>query len=245
MPSKRRPSAKPDVPLRAVAYCRVSTDRQAERGSSLDAQRAKLTAYCAAVDLELVATESDEGESAKSLDRPALQRALAMLRDARADALVVTKLDRLTRRVVDMGDLVETYFAEGKRCTLISLGDAIDTRTAGGRLVLNVLTSVAQWEREAIGERTRAVTLYRQARGEYIGGHPPYGFRLTAERKLEEDDHEQQTILMAVERRTEGFVLRKIAQLLASADRRSRAGKVFIANQIARMLREPPTADDR
>jgi site-specific DNA recombinase len=131
----------------------VSTERQADEGVSLDAQRAKLRAHCAALDLQLVAVEADEGVSAKTLERPALQRALAMLREHHADALLVPKLDRLTRRVVDLGLLIETYFAEG-RWALVSVADQIDTRTTVGRMTPYILMSVAQWEREAIGERT-------------------------------------------------------------------------------------------
>jgi len=87
---------------RTVAYLRVSTDKQADRGVSLEAQRAKVESYAALFDLELVAIEVDAGVSAKSLARPALDRALAMLRAGKADALLVVKLDRLTRSVRDL-----------------------------------------------------------------------------------------------------------------------------------------------
>ena len=115
----------------------------ADRGVSLDAQRAKAEAYAALYDLELVAVEIDAGVSAKSLDRPALARALALLDAGEADALLVVKLDRLTRSVGDLGALV-------KRCNrggwaLLSVSEQVDTRTAAGRLVLNVLASVAEW----------------------------------------------------------------------------------------------------
>ena len=138
---------------RVVGYVRVSTEQQADGGVSLDAQRAKLEAYAVAMDLELVAIEEDAGLSAKTLERPALQRALAMLDAGAAEGLLVAKLDRLTRSVRDLGELVERYFAS--KCSLLSVADSIDTRSAAGRLVLNVLTSVAQWEREASARGTR------------------------------------------------------------------------------------------
>ena len=87
---------------RAVAYLRVSTDKQADKGFSLDAQRAKVQAYASLYDIELVEV-IEEAESAKTVARPGLQRALAMLRGKKADALLVVKLDRLTRRVGDLG----------------------------------------------------------------------------------------------------------------------------------------------
>jgi site-specific DNA recombinase len=154
-------------PLRAVGYVRVSTETQAEEGVSLAAQRAKLDAYATAMDLSLVTVREDAGVSAKTLERPGLRAALEDLEAGRADALLVPKLDRLTRSVRDLGFLLERYFAA--RFSLLSIADSVDTRTAGGRLVLHVLTSVAQWEREAIGERTRDALRHLKAKGVRIG----------------------------------------------------------------------------
>jgi len=166
------------MPTRTIAYLRVSTDKQADRGVSLDAQRAKVKAYAELYDLELAEMIVDAGESAKSLDRPGLKRALGMLKAGDAEALLVVKLDRLTRSVVDLGTLVERYFAPGK-AALLSVGEQIDTRSAAGRLVLNVLASVSQWEREAIGERTATAMQYKAKQGEYTGRsgavRPPRG----------------------------------------------------------------------
>jgi DNA invertase Pin-like site-specific DNA recombinase len=114
----------------------------------------------------------DAGESAKTLDRPGLQRALGTLKRGEADALLVVKLDRLTRSVVDLGSLVERYFAPGK-AALLSVGEQIDTRSAAGRLVLNVLASVSQWEREAIAERTATAMQHKARQGEYAGRSRP------------------------------------------------------------------------
>jgi DNA invertase Pin-like site-specific DNA recombinase len=136
-----------------LGYIRVSTEAQADGGVSLGAQRERLTAYAIAMDLQLVDIVEDAGVSAKSLARPGLQSALGRLEKGEASGLLVTKLDRLTRSVRDLGDLVQGYF--GTKNSLLSVGDAIDTRSAAGRLVLNVLTSVAEWEREAGAERIR------------------------------------------------------------------------------------------
>ena len=128
----------------AVAgYVRVSTEQQAGEGVSLDAQRTKLHAYALAMDLELVDIFQDAGLSAKSLARPGLQATLDALDAGKASGLVVVKLDRLTRSVRDLGELVDRYFAS--RFSLLSLSDSIDTRTASGRLVLHVLGAVGQW----------------------------------------------------------------------------------------------------
>ena len=88
-----------------------------------------------------------------------------MLKSGQAEALLVCKLDRLTRSVKDLGFLVDTYFANGKY-TLMSVSEQFDTRSSAGRLVLNVLASVAQWERETIGERTREVMQHLRRTGQ-------------------------------------------------------------------------------
>ena len=154
--------------MRVVGYIRVSTEEQADRGLSLAAQRAKVEGYCRLYDLELVAIIEDAGQSAKTLKRDGLQHGLAMLRKGEAQGLVIAKLDRLTRSVGDWQDLIDCYFGERAGRQLFSVADSIDTRTAACRLVLNVLLSVAKWEREAIGERTRDALQHKIARGERL-----------------------------------------------------------------------------
>lgn len=218
---------------RAVAYVRVSTEKQADAGQSLEAQQAKVTAYASLYDLELVEVVVDAGESAKSLNRPGLTRALAMLKSGKAEALVVVKLDRLTRSVRDLGALVETYFASGK-AALLSVSEQIDTRSAGGRLVLNVLASVSQWEREAVGERTAAVMQFKAAAGEYTGGRAPYGSRVEAG-LLVPVEAEQEVLSAVREARASGLSLRAIAASLEARGLLSRTGKAFGLTQVARM----------
>ena len=219
----------------AVAYIRVSTDKQADRGVSLDAQQAKIHAYASLYDLELVDTLVDAGASAKTLERPGLQKALTMLKSGKAEALIVVKLDRLTRSVADLGELVDRYFASGK-AALLSVSEQIDTRSASGRLVLNVLASVAQWEREAIGERTSAAMQHKQAQGEYIGGHAPYGYRVTDAGELAEHAPEQAVIAEARTLRLGGLSLRAIAKALDNRGIKARNGKAFVAMQIGRLV---------
>jgi site-specific DNA recombinase len=219
---------------RCIAYVRVSTMRQADEGVSLDAQHAKLEAYAALYDLQIVDVVVDAGQSAKTLDRPGLQRALASLRKGDADALLVVKLDRLTRSVADLGSLIDSYFAPGK-AALLSVSEQIDTRSAGGRLVLNVLASVSQWEREAIGERTSAAMQHLRSEGQYTGGAAPYGYTLQADGTLGENDAEQTIIRAARELRASGLSLRAVAAELAKRGHVSRTGKPFVACAVASM----------
>lgn len=231
----KRPTPKADQgATRTVAYVRVSTEKQADHGVSLEAQQAKVRAYAELYGLELVAVVVDAGVSAKTLERPGLQRALGMLRSGEAEALLVCKLDRLTRSVRDLGDLVERFFA-GNRWALLSVAEQVDTRTAGGRLVLNVLGAVSQWEREAIGERTSAALQHKQAQGEYIGGAVPFGFRLDSGRLIEHPA-EQAAVRAARDLRSRGLSLRAVAANLEAQGIRSRAGRRLAPVQIARMV---------
>jgi DNA invertase Pin-like site-specific DNA recombinase len=224
------------MPTRTIAYLRVSTDKQADRGVSLDAQRAKVKAYAELYDLELAEVIVDAGESAKSLDRPGLKRALGVLKTGDAEALLVVKLDRLTRSVVDLGTLVERYFAPGK-AALLSVGEQNDTRSAAGRLVLNVLASVSQWEREAIGERTATAMQHKAKQGEYTGGQAPYGRRIAPDgARLEPDSEEQAARAVARQPRAQGLSLRRVAAELERRGVRSRTGRGFAPVQVARMV---------
>jgi site-specific DNA recombinase len=215
---------------RAIGYIRVSTDKQADQGVSLDAQKAKIEAYAMLYDLEMVDYVVETG-SAKNTDREGLQDALQALIRGEAEALVVVKLDRLTRSVGDLGRLVEGYF---QKHALMSVSEQIDTRSAAGRLVLNVLASVSQWERETIGERTSAAMQHMKSQGQYTGGKPPYGFRLVNGELLE--NFEEQAVLALVQKyRAKGLSLRKIAQALADKGFKSRTDKVFDSSSIGRM----------
>lgn len=192
---------------RTVAYIRVSTDKQADRGVSLDAQRAKIEAYASLYDLDLIEVIVD-AVSAKSLDRPGLQKALTMLKQGNADTLLVVKLDRLTRSVADLGTLIERHF---QKAALLSVGEQIDTQSTAGRLVLNVLASVAQWEREAIGERTSTTMQHLRAQGKRVG-YVPFGSRLAADGvHLEQDQTEQSTLQTITTWHQQGLSTRKIA----------------------------------
>ena len=155
------------VPTKVIGYIRVSTWHQSEKGVSLEDQRKRLDAYAVAMGLELVGVEVDGGLSAKDMARPGLKAALQALDAGKADGLLIFELARLTRSVRDLGDLLENYFAS--RFSLISVSDSIDTRTAAGRMVLNILTSVTQWEREATGERTKRALNLLKSQGVKLG----------------------------------------------------------------------------
>lgn len=197
--------------MQVIGYVRVSTEEQATGSHSLAAQKAKLEAYAALYDLELVEVIEDAGASAKTLNRPGLTKALAMLKSGQAQGLVIAKLDRLTRSVGDWQRLIDGHFGEKAGRQLFSVGDSIDTRTAAGRLVLNVLLSVAQWEREAISERTKDALQHKRSKGQRVG-QLPFGFDLAADGvNLVANVTEQTAIALMRELRQSGLSYRAIA----------------------------------
>jgi site-specific DNA recombinase len=225
---------------KVIGYVRVSSESQAAEGVSLDAQRAKLQAYCFAMGLDLVGIEADEGVSAKTLRRPALQRALAALEEGRADGLVVVKLDRLTRSVRDLCDLVEQYFVN-ERISLLSLGESIDTKSAAGRLVMNVLACVAQWEREATAERTRDALAEVLRQGGTLGA-AALGWTRTDDldgagrRAVVPVAAEADTVARIRSLRAEGRTLRGIAAQLQAEGRATKRGGAWAAEQVRAVL---------
>lgn len=227
-----QPASRP----RVVAYLRVSTEKQAAEGVSLAAQRAKVEAYASLYELDLVAVLEDAGASAKTLDRPALREALALLDTGAAEGLLVAKLDRLTRSVRDLGELLDSRFGRPNGPALLSVADQIDTRSAAGRLVLNVLASVSQWEREAIGERTAAAMAHKKAQGELVGS-VPYGWTLASDgRTLEPCAEEQSMIALARELRETGLSLRKIGAQLEARGLLPRNGRSWAAQSVKGLL---------
>ena len=229
-------------PVKVVGYIRVSTTEQASDGVSLAAQEHKIRAYCDLYDLELLHIWKDEGASGKNLNRTGLIYALADLAKVKSKGItgiVVAKLDRLTRSIVDLNTLIDRYFGDRAKhpASLYSVADQIDTRSASGRLVLNVLMSVAQWERETIGERTRDALAHKRSKGERISRHAPYGWQLGSDGvHLEPNEYEQATARVAKEYRACGLSLRKVADALHSIHRFQRNGKTWSASTINRLL---------
>jgi DNA invertase Pin-like site-specific DNA recombinase len=116
---------------------------------------------------ELLEVIVDGGESAKSLSRPGLQRLLSLVSAGKVDAVIVAKLDRLTRSVKDLCSLLELF--ETKKVALVSVAESLDTSPAAGRLVITIMGAVSQWEREAMGERTRDALGHKKRNGERVG----------------------------------------------------------------------------
>src|SRR5579862_478806 len=198
--------------MKTIGYARVSTDKQADRGVSLDAQAEKIRAMAVVHSAELIDIIVDGGESAKSLNRPGMARLLALVDAGEVQVVIIAKLDRLTRSVKDLCTLLERFSKRG--VSLISVAESLDTGSAAGRLVLNIMTAVSQWEREAIGERTRDAMSHKRSQGQRVG-NIRFGYRLCADEKHVEPDPGEQAVLAEIRRlRQSGHTLRGIAVAL-------------------------------
>lgn len=118
--------------MRAIGYVRVSTEKQADFGVSLEAQQEKVRAMAVVQGAELMGLVIDAGESAKSLNRPGMTELLALVDSRAVDVVIIAKLDRLTRSVKDLAELLERFTRRG--VSLVSVADALDTQSAAGRL---------------------------------------------------------------------------------------------------------------
>lgn len=156
------------IPTRVVGYARVSTDEQADSGLGLGAQRDAIQAECARRGWILITVQTDSAASGKSLNgRPALVAALEAVESDRADALVVAKLDRLSRSLHDFAGLMARAQAKGWNLVALDLG--IDLATPAGEFMANVMASAVQWERRIIGQRTRDALAVKRAQGVRLG----------------------------------------------------------------------------
>lgn len=207
-----RRSATPDKVI-AVGYARVSTDKQADHGVSLLAQAAKINSMAIVQDATLCELITEGGESAKNMNRPGLQRLLSLVDSGRVQTVIIAKLDRLTRSVRDLADLLERF--ERRNVALVSVAESLDTGSAAGRLVLNIMVSVSQWEREAIGERTSVALQHKRSTGRVFTRVTPYGYERDGD-ILRALDDEQAIIHEVKQLRQKGWSLRKIGKALDS-----------------------------
>jgi len=178
--------------IRCAVYTRKSTEEGLDQVfNSLDAQREACEAYIRSQAGErwcaLPARYDDGGFSGGNLDRPAMQQLLADVDASKVDVIVVYKVDRLTRSLMDFAKIVERL--DARDVSFVSVTQAFNTTTSMGRLTLNVLLSFAQFEREVTGERIRDKIAASKKKGMWMGGTPPLGY-LPHERTLVIDDNE-------------------------------------------------------
>jgi len=218
----------------AIGYVRVSTTGQAVDGVSLDAQRARIEAYCTLNGLTLAAVFVDAGVSGKRADnRPELQNALAAVCEA-SGVLVCYSLSRLARSTKDTIAISERLDKAG--ADLVSLSEKIDTTSAAGKMVFRMLAVMAEFERDVISERTTTAMAHKKSQGERVG-EIPFGFQLAADGvSLVQCDREQAVIQTIHSLRGQGLSLRAIAAELESAGIAAKRASKWNAMTISNIL---------
>jgi site-specific DNA recombinase len=191
------PSRNGQAKIRCAIYTRKSSDEGLDGDfTSLDAQRESAMAYVASQQHEgwvcLPERYDDGGYTGGNMDRPALRRLLADIQAGRVDCIVIYKLDRLTRSLLDFARIMEIF--DKHHVSFVSVTQLVNSATSMGRLMLNVLLSFAQFEREIIGERTRDKMAAARRKGKRCGGMAILGYDVGATGRLVANDEEAELV---------------------------------------------------
>lgn len=220
--------------MKAVGYIRVSTEEQAREGISLEAQEAKIKAYVGLHNLGEVEIIRDEGKSGKDLNREGIQEIIRLVKEREISHLIVYKLDRLTRRTLDLLILVEEVF-KSNGVEFHSITEKIDTSTAQGKFFLTITGAFNQMERDLISERTREALRYKISQGENVGS-PPLGF-LAEDKKLLRVDEEFKVVSYVKSLKRKKLSLRQIANRLNEQGISTKRGGKWYAGTVRYILR--------
>lgn len=232
----RRTKATTTKAKRTVLYIRCSTDEQADKGVTLRAQEARLRAFATATEREVDEVVIDDGYSAKDLNRPGMARLLSAVRTGSVDAVIILKLDRITRSVRDLATLLDLF--SKANASLVSVGESLDTQTAAGRMVVHMLGVVAQWERETIAERTAFNLADKRARMERYSGRVPFGYRVEDRRLLEDPaTYPALAMIRQMYANGEGASLRQIAAALTERNIAPPHGSQWYASSVQAVIR--------
>jgi site-specific DNA recombinase len=240
--TKKQPTAVlPGRKLRCAVYTRKSSEEGLEMEfNSLEAQRESCEAYVASQRAEgwlLVPDRYDDGGfSGGTLDRPALKRLLVEIEAGKVDIVVVYKIDRLSRSLMDFSRLVEVF--DQHTVTFVSVTQSFNTTTSMGRLTLNVLLSFAQFEREVIGERIRDKFAASRKRGMWMGGWAPLGYEVK-DRKLVVNEADARLVRSIFQRFLKVGSATTLARQLIAENIRNKYNKLIDKGMLYKMLNNP------
>jgi len=227
--------------INAGAYIRVSTDEQAESGYSLQAQRERITAQIQAKGWVLHDIYEDAGQSGGTLQRPQLQRLLSDIDNGKIQAVVVYKLDRLSRKQIDTISLIENVFVK-KGVKLVSISESLDTGSSTGLAMIGMLSVFAQLERDTITERLSSGRLQKAKTGGFCGGSAPIGYKTERNSKvLYVDAEKAKTVQRVFMLSEQGLTQQAIADILNAEGHTTKRGVQFGNSQISRILRRKGT----
>jgi site-specific DNA recombinase len=241
MTSRQSATVSPPQKLRCAVYTRKSSEEGLEMEfNSLKAQRESCEAYVASQRPEgwiLVPDRYDDGGfSGGTLERPALKRLRSDIEAGRIDVVVVYKIDRLSRSLMDFSRLVEVF--DQHKVTFVSVTQSFNTTTSMGRLTLNVLLSFAQFEREVIGERIRDKFAASRKRGMWMGGWAPLGYEVR-DRKLVVNEVDAKLVRSIFQRFLKTGSTTTLARELIAENVRNKYGKLIDKGILYKMLSNP------
>ena len=223
----------------ACVYTRVSTMEQADEGYSIEEQERLCKAAIESKGWQYVGTYSDPGVTGRTLERSGLQEMLGAIREKRVEAVVIYKLDRLSRKQRDTMMLIEDVFmANG--IDLVSLHETLDTSTPWGRAMIGILSSFNQMESENIQMRTAMGREAKVKKGGYAGGKPPIGYDVV-NGELVVNPAEAEIVRLVFKLRKEGGTLIGIAEELNKRGYRTKGGKPFPHSSIRVILQNEQT----
>jgi len=219
----------------AIGYTRVSADRQAEHGASLEVQETKIRAACEAWDYELAELIVETGSGKSISGRPGATRLLELVRARTVDVLVIHNLDRLARNLRDLLRLLDLL--EKRSVALVSVTQGLNTGSPAGRLGIKTLGLFAEFEREMISARMKEVARNKRRKGERFG-FVPFGLRVAEDGKsLVPEEGEQRTLGLIYRLRDGGRSLRSITKTLNSRGLTTRKGKPWRFQYVNSLLR--------
>ncbi|QKS70213.1 recombinase family protein [Paenalkalicoccus suaedae] len=222
--------------MRTGIYIRVSTDEQVKEGFSIRAQHERLNNFADSQDWSVVDYYIEEGVSAKDTKRQELNRLMKDIEDGKIDVVLVYRLDRLTRSVRDLYELLD--FFERYNCKFKSATEVYDTTTAMGRLFITLVAALAQWERENLGERVRMGQERMIEEKQYPGGPPPFGYSYNKDTKqLEVDPVEAKVVEKMFDLYFDGFGEQRIADRLNEQGYKTRRGNNWRAKAVRDTLK--------
>jgi DNA invertase Pin-like site-specific DNA recombinase len=214
-----------------IGYCRTSTKQQE---ISLDLQETKIKQYALLSDIENIKFITDQA-SGKSFKRKGIETILNLIKEKKVSTIIIYKLDRLTRNISDLNNFIE--LCNKKNIALVSIKDSLDTKTASGRLVINLLATVSQWERETISERTSEALQQKKINKTRYTNNAPFGFSFK-NNKMIENKVEKEALKIMKELKKAGLSYRKIAEELQIRGIKNRKNTAYNFTFIGKILRK-------
>jgi len=225
--------------MNVAAYIRVSTEEQAREGYSISAQKQKLEAFCISQGWDVFNFYVDEGLSAKDLERPELQRMLKHIEEGVVDCVLVYRLDRLTRSVLDLYKLLEVF--EKHNCKFKSSTEVYDTTTAMGRVFITIIAALAQWERENLAERVRMGMQQKASQGKWVTNTAPFGYEIDRENDTLVINFSEAALVKEIYQLylTNSMGMNKVATTLNERHFTNKSGQSWNTNKVRYILTNP------